>query len=82
MSVRIDYAPAATVVEVANPAAARPPTTITSGFGLIGLRERVEALGGHLNAGPSGAGAWRIAARIPRPVTAHHPHPTQDGTQA
>ncbi|MFD6025103.1 sensor histidine kinase [Streptomyces griseoluteus] len=69
--VRIDYSPPATLVEVTNP----PGTgqagvpSVSSGFGLIGLRERVEALGGHLNAGPAGAGTWRLAARIPHPVT-------------
>jgi hypothetical protein len=31
----------------------------------VKLRERVSALGGHLNAGPAGAGTWRLAARIP-----------------
>ncbi|MFD0019932.1 sensor histidine kinase [Streptomyces sp. NPDC058382] len=71
VGVRITYVPPATLVEVTNP----PGTGLTgvppvpSGFGLIGLRERVEALGGHLNAGPSGAGTWRLAARIPHPVT-------------
>ncbi|MFB8384550.1 sensor histidine kinase [Streptomyces rubiginosohelvolus] len=69
--VRIDYGPPATLIEVTNP----PGTNlhgvqaVASGFGLIGLGERVEALGGHLNAGPGGAGAWRLAARIPHPVT-------------
>ncbi|MGY0020449.1 sensor histidine kinase [Streptomyces sp. YJ-C3] len=69
--VRVDYGPPATLIEVTN-----PPSTnlhgapaVPSGFGLIGLRERVEALGGHLNAGPGGAGTWRLAARIPHPVT-------------
>ncbi|WP_324198999.1 sensor histidine kinase [Nocardia amamiensis] len=34
------------------------------GLGLIGLRERVELLGGELTAGPSGPG-WLLAARLP-----------------
>ncbi|MFC9343905.1 sensor histidine kinase [Streptomyces sp. NPDC057020] len=69
--IRIDYVPPATLVEVTNPPGngltGVPP--LPSGFGLIGLRERVEALGGHLTAGPGGAGTWRLAARIPHPVT-------------
>ncbi|MCJ0872598.1 sensor histidine kinase [Streptomyces sp. AP-93] len=69
VSVRVNYGPPATIVEVINPAATRPATVTPSGFGLIGLRERVEALGGHLNAGPSGGGAWRLAARIPHTPT-------------
>ncbi|WP_282205091.1 sensor histidine kinase [Kitasatospora fiedleri] len=69
--VRIDYGPPATLIEVTNPPGAhlRGAPAVASGFGLIGLRERVEALGGHLDAGPGGAGAWRLAARIPHPVT-------------
>ncbi|MFJ6903268.1 sensor histidine kinase [Streptomyces griseoluteus] len=71
VSVRIDYTPPATLVEVTNPPSTGPTDvpSVSSGFGLIGLRERVEALGGHLNAGPAGAGTWRLAARIPHPVT-------------
>lgn len=34
------------------------------GFGLIGLTERVETVGGTLSAGPSGIG-WRVAAVLP-----------------
>lgn len=70
--IRIDYGPPATLIEVTNPPGT-PGTpgapAVPSGFGLVGLRERVEALGGHLNAGPGGAGTWRLAARIPHPAT-------------
>lgn len=69
VGVRVDYRPPATLVEVTNtagtPDAAAP---VDSGYGLIGLRERVTALGGHLNTGPAGGGAWRLAARIPHPT--------------
>ncbi|WP_238847145.1 sensor histidine kinase [Nocardia arthritidis] len=37
------------------------------GLGLIGLRERVELLGGEFDAGPTDSG-WRLAARLPAPV--------------
>ncbi|MFF3030969.1 sensor histidine kinase [Streptomyces rubiginosohelvolus] len=69
--VRIDYGPPATLIEVTNSPGIhlRGAQAVPSGFGLIGLRERVETLGGHLNAGPGGAGTWRLAARIPHPVT-------------
>ena len=36
-----------------------------SGFGLKGLRERVESLGGSLDAGPAGDDGWRLHARVP-----------------
>ncbi|MFE0207114.1 sensor histidine kinase [Streptomyces sp. NPDC058985] len=72
--IRVDYGPPATVVEIVN--APGPPAAHTeaSGFGLVGLSERVHALGGHLSAGPNGAGSWRLAARIPHPA-----HPEQNG---
>ncbi|QUQ72301.1 sensor histidine kinase [Kutzneria sp. CA-103260] len=35
------------------------------GFGLRGLRERVSALGGSIEAGPRAAGGWLVAASLP-----------------
>ncbi|MER7708850.1 histidine kinase [Kitasatospora sp. NPDC097605] len=35
------------------------------GFGLVGLRERAEAVGGSLTAGPTDEGGWETAARFP-----------------
>ncbi|MEU7046631.1 histidine kinase [Streptomyces varsoviensis] len=66
--VRVDYRPPATLVEIINTAGTPTRQAVPSGFGLVGLRERVEALGGHLTAGPGGAGSWRLAARIPHPA--------------
>ncbi|MER6961712.1 histidine kinase [Streptomyces sp. NPDC000618] len=68
VTVRIGYGPPATLVEVTNPPGTPRTDTVGSGYGLVGLRERVAALGGHLNSGPAGAGAWRLAARIPHPA--------------
>ncbi|MFJ1812745.1 MULTISPECIES: sensor histidine kinase [unclassified Streptomyces] len=68
VTVRVDYGPPATRVEVTNPPGTPRTDTVGSGYGLVGLRERVTALGGHLNAGPAGAGAWWLAARIPHPA--------------
>lgn len=68
VTVRVDYRPPATLVEVTNPPGQARAGPAGPGFGLVGLRERATALGGHLNAGPAGAGAWRPAARIPHPT--------------
>ncbi len=38
--------------------------TVDGGYGLAGLRERLELAGGSLAAGPHGAG-WRVTARVP-----------------
>ena len=35
------------------------------GFGLIGMRERVEHYSGEVTAGPHPAGGFRVAARLP-----------------
>ena len=68
VTVRIGYRPPATLVEVTNSPGTPRTDSVGSGYGLVGLRERVTALGGHLDAGPAGAGAWRLSARIPHPI--------------
>lgn len=68
VTVRIDYRPPATLVEVTNPPGTPRTDAVGSGYGLVGLRERVTTLGGQLTAGPAGAGSWRLAARIPHPA--------------
>ncbi|MFI9404329.1 sensor histidine kinase [Nocardia sp. NPDC052316] len=70
--IRVGYTDLATTVEITNAAGAQEHSAISSGFGLVGLRERVAALGGHFEAGPAGAGVWRVLAALPRP--------TQNGT--
>jgi signal transduction histidine kinase len=58
---------AAIDVEVVNDAAAGAEGLVGhgTGNGLRGLRERVGAGGGRLEAGPRESGGWRVAARIP-----------------
>jgi signal transduction histidine kinase len=66
--VRLSGDRAALVVEVTNAAAPEESALAGtgSGTGLRGLRERVGACGGTLEAGPTPAGGWRLAARLPR----------------
>jgi signal transduction histidine kinase len=45
-------------------------TDLGTGTGLRGLRERVGACGGTLEAGPTSEGGWLLGARLPRRVTA------------
>lgn len=55
---------------VTNPAqAAAEPQGASSGHGLLGVRERVTALGGTLDAGHEG-GTYRLEARLPMPESA------------
>ncbi|MQY04740.1 sensor histidine kinase [Actinomadura macrotermitis] len=64
-TVTVEVGDAAAEVTVADqgaaPARGRPPG---GGLGLVGMRERVTALGGTLRAGPDGAG-WTVRATIP-----------------
>jgi signal transduction histidine kinase len=54
----------ALTVRVADPGPALP-TGAPAGFGLIGLRERVGALGGRLHAGPRDGGGFEVLAWLP-----------------
>lgn len=42
----------------------------SSGFGLVGMKERAKLLGGTLEAGPGAGRGWRVEAVLPRVATA------------
>ncbi|MFE3740216.1 sensor histidine kinase [Streptomyces sp. NPDC059134] len=59
----------------ADAAGGRAPGRSSGGYGLIGLAERVEAIGGHFAAGPRPGGhGWEVSAGIPLP-----PSPRSNG---
>ncbi|MER6081274.1 histidine kinase [Streptomyces sp. NPDC001833] len=71
VSLRVGFGPRDVTIQVGN-ARPTPGTDIPAalrasggGFGLQGIRERVEQAGGDLQAGPTPDGGWRVAARIP-----------------
>jgi signal transduction histidine kinase len=54
------------VLDVLNDGvASRPPDRSRTGYGLIGMTERLSALGGTLRTGPESGQRWRITARLP-----------------
>jgi signal transduction histidine kinase len=64
-SVRIDYRPDALVIRVDDDGRATPDTAPVPGVGLLGMRERVTALGGALRAAPRGEGGFTVHAELP-----------------
>ncbi|HXA59920.1 MAG TPA: sensor histidine kinase [Streptosporangiaceae bacterium] len=48
-----------------DPAAARPLPSASGGHGIEGMRERAQALGGHLDASPQPGGGFGVAAYLP-----------------
>jgi signal transduction histidine kinase len=64
--VRLRYLPAAVELEVSDDGAGgRRSNVPSSGLGLVGMRERVAADGGTLEAGPRSRGGFLIRAQVP-----------------
>lgn len=64
-SVRIGYGPDGLVVDVEDDGAATPTAVQAPGVGLLGMRERVTALGGRLRAAPRAEGGFAVHAELP-----------------
>lgn len=72
-TVHLQYGPGLLTVQVDDDGAGNggsggggaPAPQPTSGMGLIGMRERVSALGGSLDAGPRAGGGFRVRAELP-----------------
>lgn len=64
-TVRIDYRPDAVVIRVDDDGRATPDIRSEPGVGLLGMRERVTALGGRLHAAPRGEGGFTVRAELP-----------------
>jgi signal transduction histidine kinase len=68
--VQITHDPQQVRVEVTDDAPAVAPRRpwLSGGYGLVGMRERVEALGGKLQAGPRTGVGWAVEASLPVPA--------------
>ncbi|MEU2102203.1 histidine kinase [Nocardia sp. NPDC019255] len=64
-SVHIEHRPDALVIRVDDDGRATPDTTPVPGVGLLGMSERVTALGGRLHAAPRGEGGFTVRAELP-----------------
>ncbi len=65
VTVTVAEAGRSVTVDVVDDAAQASGRYRRGGFGLIGLRERVEALGGTLSAGPCSGAGWAVSASLP-----------------
>ncbi|MCK2214101.1 histidine kinase [Actinomadura sp. ATCC 31491] len=63
--VRVEYAPAELVVQVDDDGAASADAPPVPGTGLLGMRERVTALGGRLRTEPRPEGGFTVRAELP-----------------
>jgi signal transduction histidine kinase len=65
--VRLGYAPGALslAVEDKGNAVTQSSRRMLEGHGIVGMRERVAALGGRLSAGPGPEGGYRVLAELP-----------------
>lgn len=79
IDVRIDYGRTALTVTVVNgPATVKVANPVPdSGYGLIGLRERLALVGGTFVAGPLADGGWWVRAIIPAAPT-ETPRPAEE----
>ncbi|MBL3664636.1 sensor histidine kinase [Streptomyces sp. M2CJ-2] len=64
-SVRIDHRPDALALRIDDDGKATPGTAPVPGVGLLGMRERVTALGGLLRAEPRDEGGFTVQAELP-----------------
>ncbi|MER5759523.1 histidine kinase [Streptomyces sp. NPDC002082] len=64
-SVRIDYHPDAVALQIDDNGTATPDSVPLPGIGLLGMRERVTALGGRLLAAPRREGGFTVRAELP-----------------
>jgi signal transduction histidine kinase len=64
-SVRLRYLPGELLIDIDDDGAgATAHETAGIGSGLLGMRERVHAYGGDVQAGPRGPGGWKVSARL------------------
>jgi signal transduction histidine kinase len=84
-TVRVRYQPGMVELEISDTGKGPPGGASRvrgSGQGLIGMRERVEACGGQLQAGPRPGGGFRVWARLPvapLPGSPAEPGPERSG---
>ncbi len=67
-AIRLGFGPAALTVEVEDDGCGTAAPGPVPGMGLIGMRERVTAIGGRLHVGPRPEGGFAVHAELPLPA--------------
>ncbi|WP_246595312.1 sensor histidine kinase [Actinoplanes auranticolor] len=70
IEVRVSADPTSVRLRVSDDGQTRPRRRNAPGYGLIGMIERAELLGGTCTAGPDPAGGWTVTAVLPRAAPA------------
>ncbi|MFD3581020.1 sensor histidine kinase [Streptomyces sp. NPDC058683] len=76
-TVRLTYTPSWVTISVDNDGradVAAPLPDRVSGYGLIGMRERAQSIGGRLQAGPRAEGGFTVTLGLPMHKKAQHPN--------
>ncbi|GAA3790616.1 sensor histidine kinase [Streptomyces phyllanthi] len=63
--VRLGYSDTFLTITVTNDGTTVPPTVPGGGYGLMGMRERANSVGGNLRAGPRPEGGFEVATALP-----------------
>ncbi|MEV4000477.1 sensor histidine kinase [Streptomyces halstedii] len=71
VSVAVRRTPSTVEVDIVNEAGTGPGTGSGTERGIVGMRERVALLGGHMMAGPRTAGGWHVHVELSCPGAAH-----------
>src|SRR2546429_9775162 len=66
--VHLRYGPRLLTVQIDDGDGGAPARQPASGLGLIGMRERVSALGGRLHAGPQAGRGFPVPGEVPAPA--------------
>jgi signal transduction histidine kinase len=65
--IELTYSEQNLTVEVRDDGPGRHPLRVTNGAGLLGMRERVATVRGHLDTGPDQGGGFAVRAHLPTP---------------
>ncbi len=65
VTIDVERSAAALTITVADDGRGAAADDLGPGFGLVGMRERVAAVGGSVNVGPRSGGGWRVRMTLP-----------------